>query len=397
MFAVAEFRALWLAQLLSVVGDQLARVALTILVYSRTGSALLAAITFVVSIVPIFIGGVTLAWLADRYPRRLVMIACDLIRAALVLAMAIPGMPLAVMVVLLFLVTLAGAPFTSARAAVYPDVLSGDKYVVGTAITLTTNQFAQVIGFVAGGALVGFFGTGKSLLVDAATFAVSAVIIRVWVAARPAPGYVPSRIRGSSRLSGVIAGSRLVFASPTMRTAMLLGWLAAFYDAPEGVAAPLSHSLGGGSVTVGLLLAIEVLGSAIGSLTFGRAVSPSRRLRLMGPLAICSCAVLTLFAFSRSLLPDLVILGVSGLFTCYQLAANAAFVRAAPLDQRSQAFGLAVGGMSLGQGTVMILAGAAAGHFAPSAAIAVSGAVGMVAAILLTISWRDAGHRHNQQ
>ena len=70
VFAVAEFRALWLAQLLSVIGDQLARVALTVLVYDRTRSALLAAVTFVASIVPTFVGGVTLAWLADRYPRR---------------------------------------------------------------------------------------------------------------------------------------------------------------------------------------------------------------------------------------------------------------------------------------------------------------------------------------
>ena len=79
VFAVTEFRALWLAQLLSVIGDQLARVALTILVYDRTRSALLAAITFVAGIVPAFLGGVTLAWLADRYPRRRVMIACDLV------------------------------------------------------------------------------------------------------------------------------------------------------------------------------------------------------------------------------------------------------------------------------------------------------------------------------
>ncbi len=46
VFAVGEFRALWAAQLLSVIGDQLARVALTVLVYDRTRSALLAAITF---------------------------------------------------------------------------------------------------------------------------------------------------------------------------------------------------------------------------------------------------------------------------------------------------------------------------------------------------------------
>src|SRR5579859_7412459 len=146
VFAVAEFRALWVAQLLSVIGDQLARVALTVLVYDRTRSALLAAITFVASIVPTFVGGVMLAWLADRYPRRSVMIACDLIRCALVLVMAIPGVPLAGLVGLLFLVTLAGAPFTSARAAVYPDVLTGDRYVMGTAVTTTTYQFAQVLG-----------------------------------------------------------------------------------------------------------------------------------------------------------------------------------------------------------------------------------------------------------
>ena len=67
-------------------------------------------------------------------------------------------MPLAGLVALLFLVTLVGAPFTSARAAIYPDVLTGDKYVMGTAVTLTTYQFAQVLGFAAGGTVVGFFG-----------------------------------------------------------------------------------------------------------------------------------------------------------------------------------------------------------------------------------------------
>ena len=108
VFAVAEFRALWLAQLLSVIGDQLARVALTVLVYDRTRSALLAAITFVVSIVPTFVGRIALAWLADRYPRRGVMIVCDLARCGLVLVMAIPGVPLAGMVTLLFVVTLVG-------------------------------------------------------------------------------------------------------------------------------------------------------------------------------------------------------------------------------------------------------------------------------------------------
>jgi hypothetical protein len=384
VFAVPEFRALWMAQLLSVIGDQLARVALTVLVYDRTRSALLAAITFVASIVPNFIGGVTLAWLADRYPRRAVMIACDVIRAALVLVMAIPGVPLAVLVVLLFVVTLVGAPFLAARSAVYPDVLTGDRYVMGTAVSLTTLQFAQVIGFAAGGAVVGFFGTRPSLLADAATFAASALILRAWVRSRPAPAAM-SGDRGPSRLAGVIAGTRLVFATPALLAPMLFAWLAAFYNAPEGVVTPLARALGGGAVAVGVILAAQALGQTAGALVFSRFVAPAVRLRFVGPLAVASCAVLVLFAWRPDLVLSLLILGASGLFASYQLAANAAFVTAAPPEQRSQAFGLAQGGMSLGQGTVMILAGAAAEHFAPARVIAVCGAVGAVLALAIAL------------
>jgi len=62
-------------------------------------------------------------------------------------------------------------------------------------------------------------------------------------------------------------------------------------------------------------------------------------------------------------------------------------VTAVPQQQRSQAFGLAQGGMSLGQGTVMILAGAAAQHYAPARVIAVCGAVGAVLALVIALTW----------
>jgi hypothetical protein len=77
------------------------------------------------------------------------------------------------------------------------------------------------------------------------------------------------------------------------------------------------------------------------------------------------------------------VLAVSGLFDCYQLAANASFVAATPARQRSQAFGIAQGGMSLGQGVAMVAAGAAAEHFAPYFVIAASGVAGVVAAIAI--------------
>ena len=74
----------------------------------------------------------------------------------------------------------------------------------------------------------------------------------------------------------MLAGARLIAANPVLRTPMLLGWLAAFYDVPEGVAAPLARMLGGGSATVGLLLASAALGAVLGSIAFSRLVGPRR-------------------------------------------------------------------------------------------------------------------------
>jgi MFS family permease len=378
-----------------VAGDQLARVALTVLVYARTSSALLAAVTFVASVIPVFLGGVMLAGLADRFPRRTVMITCDVARCALMLLMALPRMPVAVLVALLVVVTFIGAPFTAARSALYPELLSGERYVIGQTVTLTTSQFAQVVGFGVGGAVVGFLGTQASLVVDAATFAASGLIVRAWVRWRPAPAAPPvSSEAGSSEpgssghaRSGFAAAVRLVLGTPALLLPMLFGWLAAFYNAPEGVAAPLATSIGGGATTIGVILAAQVFGETAGMLVFGRLVRPAVRLRLMGPLAVATCAVLIGFAVTHAPGGILLILVASGALGGYQLAANAAFVSAVPEARRGSAFGLALGGMSLGQGMVMIAAGAAAERFAPADVIAVIGAVGAVCALVVAVSW----------
>jgi len=408
VFAIAEFRALWAAQLLSVAGDQLARVALTILVYDRTRSPLLAAVTFTASVVPNFLGGMWLSGLADRLPRRQVMIGADVVSGLLVVVMAVPGVPLALLIILLAMVTMVGAVFQAARAATNPDVLPGDRYVLGTAITLTTFQFAQVLGFAVGGVTVAFLGLRTSLVTDAVTFAASAAIIRIWVHARPAATAAPTmttaappgrRIQRS--LGAPIAGLRLVFAHSGMRTSMLFGWLCAFYMVPEGVAAPLAAAVRGGvvsgsAVTVGLILASEALGATFGALAFSRLVPPGQRIRWIGPLAIAASGLLILFATRPGLAGVLVILAVSGLCTCYQLAANAAFVRATPPEQRSQAFGIAQGGINLGQGLFIVLAGAAAGQLTPDTVIWVGGALGALCALALACSrsarpyWRPA-------
>ena len=90
---VREFRALWLAEALSVCGDQVARVALALVVFDRTNSAALTALTYALTFVPAVLGGVLLSGLADRYPRRAVIVTTDVVRGVLAAAMAVPGMP----------------------------------------------------------------------------------------------------------------------------------------------------------------------------------------------------------------------------------------------------------------------------------------------------------------
>ncbi|MGH3156882.1 MAG: MFS transporter, partial [Streptosporangiaceae bacterium] len=357
VFSVGEFRWLWLAYLLSIAGDQLALVALTVLVYSRTHSPLATAAAYTVGFLPWLIGGPVLAGLADRIPRRTVMIGCDLASAVLVAVMAVPAVPLWALIVLLFLVTLLGSPYRAARSAMLPDILAGDRYVVGTAVMQTTNRSGRLIGFAAGGAVIGLIGARPSLGIDAATFVASALLLRAGVRARALPAW-PERHptaygqgggRARSRKSGE-PGLRLVFGDPTLRTLVLLGWLVPFYAVPEAMAVPYAAHFHGGAAVAGLILGAGPCGSLLGTIAFGRLVDPPDRLAWMGPLAVSCCAVLALCALGPVLGLALVIIAAAGALSAYQLATNAAFVAAVPGHRRGQAFGVANGGINVGQG-----------------------------------------------
>lgn len=388
VFAVPEFRALWSAQMLSVVGDQLAQVALAVLVYDRTGSALLTGLTYALTFLPQIVGGPVLASLADRFPRRTVMIVCDIARVPLVALMAAPGMPFAALCVLLFFVQLVAAPFAAARAALVPDVLPGDRYVLGTAVTNITHQAAQVLGFAVGGAVVGVVGTHNALAIDAATFAVSALVLRLGVQARPAvTGQDTER---SSLLASTVAGARIALGDRRLRALIALAWLCGFYVVPEGLAAPYAATLGGHAVTVGLLMAAAPTGTVIGMLVFTRFVAPASRLRLMGPLALLSCAPLVGSAFQPALVVTLLLWTISGFGSSYQLAANAAAVAAMPASARGRVFGLAQAGILAVQGLGILIAGAAAQVLGPEPVVAIFGGAGLAVAFLLWASWSRA-------
>ena len=212
VFAVREFRALWFSEILSVAGDRLALVALTLLVFNHTGSPLLTAMTYAAGYLPWVIGGLFLGTVADRHPRRSVMVVCDVVRTVLIAAMAVRGVPIGVLVALLFAATMFAPPFESARAAITPDIVPGELYPLGAAVIQTTFLAGQVLGAVGGGLTVAFIGVRPALIIDAATFVLSALFIGLGIKARPAAetrrrsvaaaGPDAGRLRAALRRSG---------------------------------------------------------------------------------------------------------------------------------------------------------------------------------------------------
>jgi predicted MFS family arabinose efflux permease len=395
VFADREFRALWFAEILSVTGDRLALVALTLLVYDRTHSPVLAALTYAAGYLPWVIGGLFLADVADRRPRRSVMVTCDAVRMVLVGAMAVPGVPLGALVALLFATTMFAPPFEAARAAITPDILQGEKYVLGSAVFQTTFLAGQVAGAAGGGLAVAFIGVRPSLVVDAVTFAISGLLIGLGTRARPAAA--KPEADSLSPLARIVGGFRLVFGDQALRTLLLFGWLVVFYTVPEGIAAPYATKLGGGPIATGVVLASTCLSTTIVTPLFTRFVRARQRLNMMGPLAVLTCATLVLTALRPGLAVSLVIFSLSAAFGIYQIAANTAFVVRVPNERRAQAFGIANMGVVVGQGAAFVAAGAAAEVISPAAVIAIAGGIGTVIAFILTLRWRHVsppGGRH---
>lgn len=386
VFAVGEFRALWAAEALSQAGDQLARVALAVLVYQRTNSAALTGLTYALTLAPAFLGGIFLSGLADRFPRREVMVVSDVLRAVLIGLVAVPGIPFALICVLVAGVSFLQAPFKAAQLALLPTVLPGDLYVVGLGIRNITMQTAQMIGFAGGGVLIGAINPTLGLVLDAATFLASALLVRFGLLARAAATSKTSR---PPFFSSARAGAQLIWRDSGLRVLLLIGWLTAFLIVYEGLAAPYTAEFGGSAVAVGLILASDPLGSVIGALVFSRWVSPMVRSRALGPLTIAACLPLLPVFLKPGLVISVVLFALAGaLGTAVLMQSSAAFTRGVPDHSRAQALGLSQSGVATIQGLSPLLAGLLADRIGTARTIGIVGVIGLLIAIPAALAWR---------
>ena len=376
-----EFRALLVADGLSTAGDQVARIAVALLVLERSGSAFAASATYACSYLTWLVGGPFLSAFADHYPRRRVMVVCDLLRMVLIAALAVPGTPLWVVFSVLVLVGLLAPPFDAARSSLLADMLSGERYVVASALLNAVSQGAQLLGFVAGGALVVALGVEGALLADATTFALSAVLLVQRVTERwhePASG-----APGTSRFAEAVAGFSLLRRTPRLR--LLLGWgllSAAAVIAPEGLAVAIAEEDGRGALAAGVLTASVPAGFLVGSWLVLR-LPADRRERLFPVMVAGSCAPLLLTAFVEDVVLLTALWVLAGVGNALQLVANASFVQAVPSHLRGRAFGVAGTLLMALQGLLLLAAGALAEVTGPRLPVAVLAGVTMLLVPLL--------------
>jgi MFS family permease len=380
VLGAGEFRAIFAANIVSMLGTVVAAVALTVLVYQRTGSPALAASVMALAFLPYLPGGVLLAAAADRLPARAVLVGCDLASAALVGAMVIPGIPVAGLLILLFANGLISPVYQGVRSALLPEVLPpGPGYVLGRALMRNVAQSAQIAGYGVGGLLLAIVSPRGALALDALSFAASAALLRAGTARRS------SRTAGAGSMAGdSLSGIRRVLAHRQTRRILLFGWLVpACLVAPAALAAPYAAHIGQPPRAAGFLLMGMPVGMVVADVFVARLLPTSWQRRIIVPAGLLVFAPLAAFVASPGLGLAIALLVISGLGAACAAGLDGLLIDAAPAALRSRALALQSTGLMVTQGAGFALWGIAAQYAPPVAVILLAAGAGAAAVLTL--------------
>ncbi len=168
---------MWSGQVVSDLGDWLDFLALIALIVYRweLGATALAALSVAVALPRIVVGPIAGVWV-DRWPRRTVMVAADIARAAIVLGLVFAS-DLIIVLVLVFAKGVFSAAFGPARQASVRATVPEEDLLAASSLGQLSVQVGKVFGPVIGGLLVAVAGPRAAFAVDAATFLVSAAFL----------------------------------------------------------------------------------------------------------------------------------------------------------------------------------------------------------------------------
>ncbi len=174
-----HFRNLWLAQVISLFGDWFNAIATVMLVSRYTDSGLAVSALFLARALPPFFAGPFAGVIADRFNRKIVLIASDLLRALIVLGFLLIDRPerLWLIYVLTAAQFIVSAFFEPARSAIVPEVVGQNELIAANTLSSVTWSLMLSVGGAMGGLVAAAFGASTALLIDAASFSLSALLI----------------------------------------------------------------------------------------------------------------------------------------------------------------------------------------------------------------------------
>ena len=385
-----EVVAMLSSRLLSGIGDQAARAVLALYVLTdSSGGALRSALVLAVAYIPATLGFAFLGSIADRFPRRSVMLVADLSRAALVAVLALvvaADASLWVLLAVLFAAELFSGPAVAARYAMLPDV-ARDKgeYQAAVGLGSTIDQGVQVIGFLVGGVALTVLNAESALLFDAVTFVLSFVLVLSLVKGRSSRDEAGTSARRLVR--DFRSGLSTVAKSPALRATTLLAWMAAgVLVATDAVALPYANELGATSVAATALLAATPAGAAMAAVFIAR-LPLALQIRLLFPMTLLSTLPLLATAAEPGLAATWVLWFVSGLFQGYAVTVMTLVIVLAPEERRGRVSGVVGAGFNIVAIVTIVGLGALAQQASPAAAVVLAGAVGMSGFAVLAVLW----------
>lgn len=356
--SIPEYRSLWAADMISLLGDWAGRLALAVLVLDQTGSPAWAAAVTAVSLAG-FVGiGQVLATLADRFGRISVMLVADLVRAAMFAAMLI-DLPVGALLVLAFIAGLATPPFEAARSAALPDLVPEKRYGDALALSGVSVQGAMVGGNALGGVLLLLLGARGALAVNACSFLVSAaIILQLRSSAAAVSGGPLHTVRGSLR-----EGAANLFGDRMVRRALIIIVLTGTLGTvDEALVVPYADHIGLPDGYLGLLAAAIPVGTLIGTAVIARSTDHHALLRSAALCAaITAAAAAPLYWFEVGGPGAFLAFMISGGMFAVSIPTNVVIGTRLRRGTRASAMGIAVGILMGSQA-----AGAAAGGLVAS-------------------------------
>jgi DHA3 family macrolide efflux protein-like MFS transporter len=173
-----NFGLLWSGQFVSQMGDRLAMVALTWLVYTTTHSAFSTGVTLALYTLPYVVFGTFAGVIIDRFNKRIVMLAADVARAGLVLSVPfLAGRWLPAVYLLSFATSSLAVVFDPCKLAILPDLVPATKLLRANSLLASGDSLTDVLGYATAGFVVHYLGSRGAFTADSATFVVSALAL----------------------------------------------------------------------------------------------------------------------------------------------------------------------------------------------------------------------------